>query len=151
VVGVRKQGDAVWHTLEVGGGGAAPATGTAVHGGIDWERCYQLMSTHMALAEAAEARNDADCCYSCKDALLKAAGPLADAEGATVVLSVNVDDLGDHRPGQRAAAERGAAFSWSTPVSPRPTCGKGRATWGSAPGTSRAVACLASACPTGRR
>jgi uncharacterized protein len=27
-----------------------------------------------------------------------------------VVLGVNVDDLGDHRPGQRAAAERGAAF-----------------------------------------
>ena len=30
--------------------------------------------------------------------------------GATVVLGVNLDDLGDHRPGQRAAAERGAAF-----------------------------------------
>ena len=30
--------------------------------------------------------------------------------GATVVLGVNVDDLGDHRPGQRAAAERGAVF-----------------------------------------
>jgi uncharacterized protein len=27
-----------------------------------------------------------------------------------VVLGVNVDDLGDHRPGQRAAAERGATF-----------------------------------------
>ena len=26
------------------------------------------------------------------------------------MLGVNVDDLGDHRPGQRAAAERGAAF-----------------------------------------
>ncbi len=37
-------------------------------------------------------------------------GPIADAEGATVVLGVNVDDLGDHRPGQRAASERGAAF-----------------------------------------
>ena len=27
-----------------------------------------------------------------------------------MVLGVNVDDLGDHRPGQRAAAEAGAAF-----------------------------------------
>ena len=27
-----------------------------------------------------------------------------------MVLGVNVDDLGDHRPGQRAASERGAAF-----------------------------------------
>ena len=26
------------------------------------------------------------------------------------MLGVNVDDLGDHRPGQQAAAERGAAF-----------------------------------------
>lgn len=62
------------------------------------------------LAEVAYARNDADRCYWCKDALLRAAGPLATAEGATVVLGVNVDDLGDHRPGQRAASERGAAF-----------------------------------------
>jgi pyridinium-3,5-biscarboxylic acid mononucleotide sulfurtransferase len=38
------------------------------------------------------------------------AGPVAAAEGATVVLGGNLDDLGDHRPGQRAAAERGARF-----------------------------------------
>lgn len=56
------------------------------------------------------ARNDLDRCYWCKDALMSALGPLAAATGATVVLGVNVDDLGDHRPGQRAAAERGAAF-----------------------------------------
>jgi uncharacterized protein len=62
------------------------------------------------LADAAYSRNDADRCYWCKDALLRAAGPLAIAEGATVVLGVNLDDLGDHRPGQRAASERGAAF-----------------------------------------
>jgi uncharacterized protein len=30
--------------------------------------------------------------------------------GATVALGVNVDDLGDHRPGQQAAASRGARF-----------------------------------------
>ena len=62
------------------------------------------------LAGVAYSRNDADRCYWCKEALLRAAGPLATAEGATVVLGVNVDDLGDHRPGQRAASERGAAF-----------------------------------------
>lgn len=62
------------------------------------------------LADAAYTRNDADRCYWCKDALLRAARPLATAEGATVVLGVNLDDLGDHRPGQRAASERGAAF-----------------------------------------
>jgi uncharacterized protein len=36
--------------------------------------------------------------------------PIAAGERATVVLGVNVDDLGDHRPGQRAATEAGAAF-----------------------------------------
>jgi pyridinium-3,5-biscarboxylic acid mononucleotide sulfurtransferase len=58
--------------------------------------------------------NGADRCARCKTALLDALRPLAAAEGrgepATVVLGVNVDDLGDHRPGQAAAAERGARF-----------------------------------------
>lgn len=62
------------------------------------------------LDRVAYRRNDADRCAHCKDALLDAAGPLAAAEGATVVLGVNLDDLGDHRPGQHAAASRGAAF-----------------------------------------
>lgn len=55
-------------------------------------------------------RNDGDRCYWCKDALLAAVAPIADARGARVCLGVIVDDLGDHRPGQRAAAERGAVF-----------------------------------------
>ncbi|MEY2437600.1 MAG: pyridinium-3,5-biscarboxylic acid mononucleotide sulfurtransferase [Acidimicrobiaceae bacterium] len=62
------------------------------------------------MANAAYRMNDPDRCYWCKDALLSVAGPIATAEGATVVLGVNVDDLSDHRPGQRAASERGAAF-----------------------------------------
>jgi uncharacterized protein len=62
------------------------------------------------MAEAAYARNDGDRCYWCKDALLRALGPLAGELGATVVLGVNEDDLGDHRPGQRAAREAGASF-----------------------------------------
>ncbi|MGE0731327.1 MAG: ATP-dependent sacrificial sulfur transferase LarE [Acidimicrobiia bacterium] len=62
------------------------------------------------LERAAYRRNDGDRCYHCKSALLDAVGPIADERGATVLLGVNVDDLGDHRPGQRAAAERGARF-----------------------------------------
>ncbi|HEX2119312.1 MAG TPA: ATP-dependent sacrificial sulfur transferase LarE [Acidimicrobiales bacterium] len=54
--------------------------------------------------------NDTDRCFHCKTELMDAIAPLAAAEAATVVLGVNVDDLGDHRPGQQAAAERGAAF-----------------------------------------
>jgi uncharacterized protein len=54
--------------------------------------------------------NGADRCVHCKTALMDALEPLAAAEGAAVVLGVNVDDLGDHRPGQDAAARRGARF-----------------------------------------
>ena len=68
---------------------------------------------------------------------------------AQVVLGVNVDDLGDHRPGQMAAAERGARFplveagftkasvrSWSRRL--------GLRTW-----DKPAAACLASRVPYG--
>ena len=54
--------------------------------------------------------NGPDRCARCKTALMAALGPLAAAEGATVVLGVNVSDLGDHRPGQAAAAAAGASF-----------------------------------------
>ena len=62
------------------------------------------------MANAAYRRNDGDRCFWCKDALMDALEPLAAADEATVVLGVNLDDLGDHRPGQHAAARRGAAF-----------------------------------------
>jgi uncharacterized protein len=54
--------------------------------------------------------NDGDRCARCKIALMDVLEPLADSEDAAVVLGVNVDDLGDHRPGQAAAAARGARF-----------------------------------------
>jgi uncharacterized protein len=54
--------------------------------------------------------NDGDRCYWCKSSLMDALTPIAAHSGATVALGVNLDDLGDHRPGQRAAAERGAVF-----------------------------------------
>lgn len=62
------------------------------------------------LDDPAYVRNDSDRCFHCKSALMRAVGPVAAAEGATVALGVNVDDLSDHRPGQRAAAEGGAVF-----------------------------------------
>jgi misacylated tRNA(Ala) deacylase len=51
VTDVSKQGDEVWHTLEVDGPSAnsAPQLGTPVQGEIDWQRRYQLMRTHTAL------------------------------------------------------------------------------------------------------
>ena len=54
--------------------------------------------------------NDGDRCARCKDALMDVLLPVAAERGSTVALGVNVDDLGDHRPGQDAARARGAAF-----------------------------------------
>jgi uncharacterized protein len=55
------------------------------------------------------AANPVDRCYHCKAELLEIARPVAARLGlAEVLLGTNVDDLGDHRPGLRAADERGA-------------------------------------------
>jgi uncharacterized protein len=62
------------------------------------------------MTSAAYRANDGDRCFHCKDALMDALVPLASEHHATVVLGVNLDDLGDHRPGQQAAAARGARF-----------------------------------------
>jgi len=105
------------------------------------------------LADPAYAANDPDRCYHCKASLMAALGPVADTAGpdATVVLGVNLDDLDDHRPGQVAAAERGAVFplvaagftkadvrAWSQRL--------GLRTW-----DKPAAACLASRVPYGTR
>ncbi len=75
----------------------------------EWGLRYRELST-TEMDEPAYVRNDERRCYHCKASLLDALAPLADAESATVVLGVNVDDLSDHRPGQQAATERGARF-----------------------------------------
>jgi uncharacterized protein len=62
------------------------------------------------MEDAVYVANGPDRCARCKTALMSALGPLAEAESARVVLGVNVSDLGDHRPGQAAAAEAGASF-----------------------------------------
>jgi uncharacterized protein len=62
------------------------------------------------MARAAYRANDIDRCYHCKAELMDVVGPLALADRATVLLGVNLDDLGEHRPGQAAADERGAQF-----------------------------------------
>ncbi len=60
------------------------------------------------MERAAYRRNDPDRCWHCKSALMDAVEPVA--AGAPIALGVNLDDLGDHRPGQRAASDRGAVF-----------------------------------------
>ncbi len=75
----------------------------------EWGLHWSAVTTD-ELANAAYQVNDPDRCYHCKAELMDVLAPIAAAANATVVLGVNVDDLGDHRPGQRAAAERGARF-----------------------------------------
>jgi pyridinium-3,5-biscarboxylic acid mononucleotide sulfurtransferase len=75
----------------------------------EWGLRWQEVTTD-EMADAAYRSNDGDRCFHCKSALMDALGPLATVEGAVVVLGVNLDDLGDHRPGQRAASEVGAEF-----------------------------------------
>ncbi len=101
------------------------------------------------IADPAYRANDAERCYHCKISLLDALTPLAEAEGSTVVLGVNVDDLGDHRPGQRAAAERGARFplvesGYAKADVRRASRALGLRTW-----DKPAAACLASRVPYG--
>ena len=114
----------------------------------EWGLAWHEVRTD-ELADVAYRRNDADRCARCKDALMDAVAPLADATGATVVLGVNLDDLGDHRPGQQAAAERGAAFplvqAGFTKADVRSTSRRlGLRTW-----DKPAAACLASRVPYG--
>ncbi len=75
----------------------------------DWGVAWQPVTTD-ELADPRYVANDGDRCFWCKSALMDQLEPLADERAATVVLGVNVDDLGDHRPGQEAARERGARF-----------------------------------------
>jgi uncharacterized protein len=53
------------------------------------------------------ASNPHDRCYFCKSALFERISPMARDLGLTILLGTNLDDLGDWRPGQKAASERG--------------------------------------------
>ena len=75
----------------------------------EWELRWARVDTD-ELADPNYVANDGDRCAHCKTQLMTALAPMAAARGATVVLGVNLDDLGDHRPGQRAAADRGGVF-----------------------------------------
>ncbi|MCA1693149.1 MAG: alanyl-tRNA editing protein, partial [Actinobacteria bacterium] len=113
VVSVRKEGDAVWHTLE----GPVPAVGEDVEGEVDWDRRHALMRTHTALhvlcgviwnqwgvpvtggnMEPLAARMDFEF------------DPLPDGFGPLVEGLVNTE-LGAARPVQVAWVPRGEAFA----------------------------------------
>jgi uncharacterized protein len=60
------------------------------------------------LANPEYARNGANRCFFCKEALFTHLAPIAEREGCrALVYGANVDDLGDHRPGMQSARQRG--------------------------------------------
>jgi uncharacterized protein len=68
---------------------------------------HELIQTE-ELAREGYRRNERDRCYHCKTELYDRLAALAERRGYEVVLSgANADDLGDWRPGLRAAEEHG--------------------------------------------
>jgi pyridinium-3,5-biscarboxylic acid mononucleotide sulfurtransferase len=101
------------------------------------------------MERAAYRLNDTDRCYHCKAELMDVLRPIAGADDATIVLGVNTDDLGEHRPGQRAASEQGAQFplvaaGFSKSMIREASRQLGLRTW-----DKPAAACLASRIPYG--
>ncbi len=100
------------HVLAITAESASLATGELEHCAGSAES-WGLPWTSVRTDELDDPRyvaNDGDRCGWCKTALMERLTPIAVERGATVVLGVNVDDLGDHRPGQEAAAALGARF-----------------------------------------
>src|SRR4029077_16077539 len=64
------------------------------------------------LEDEAYLRNGGDRCYFCKSALMRALEAISSQAGGTpeILVGVNTDDLGDHRPGQQAVRERGGRW-----------------------------------------
>jgi pyridinium-3,5-biscarboxylic acid mononucleotide sulfurtransferase len=127
---------------------------------VEWELNHKEVETR-ELMRLAYVANGADRCWHCKDELMKALAPIAASfgahpreaaerfPGATVVLGVNVDDLGDYRPGQSAAKVAGARFPLADAGLGKPDVRElsrllGLRTW-----DKPAAACLASRLPYG--
>ena len=115
---------------------------------VEWGLRWTPVETH-ELERAAYRVNDPDRCFHCKAELMDVVGPIAAAERATVVLGVNTDDLADHRPGQRAALEAGAAFPLVTAGFSKLDVRDASRSLGLRTWDKPAAACLASRIPHG--
>ena len=110
---------------------------------------HVVVATH-EFDDARFVENSRERCYYCKAGLLDALAEVAAARGgATLVDGANADDVGDHRPGMRAAAERGVlqpllAAGVGKPEVRRLARELGLATW-----DAPQQACLASRVPYG--
>jgi uncharacterized protein len=114
----------------------------------EWDIRWTPVVTH-ELERAAYRLNDGDRCFHCKAELMDVLAPIAATERATIVLGVNLDDLGDHRPGQRAAAQAGAEFPLVTAGFTKADIREASRTLGLRTWNKPAAACLASRIPYG--
>jgi pyridinium-3,5-biscarboxylic acid mononucleotide sulfurtransferase len=123
----------------------------------EWDLNYKEVDTHEDARPEYRA-NGADRCWHCKDELMRCLAPVAASFWAAskgagaqahILLGVNLDDLGDYRPGQAAARDAGALFplveAGFTKADVRDTSqALGLRTW-----DKPAAACLASRLPYG--
>ncbi len=115
---------------------------------IEWDLRWTPVPTS-EMERAAYRVNDTDRCFHCKAELMDVVAPIARAERAVVVLGVNVDDLGDHRPGQKAAEEAGAAFPLVVAGFDKADVRRASRHFGLRTWDKPAAACLASRIPYG--
>lgn len=109
---------------------------------------HVVVETH-ELDDPRYVANGSDRCAWCKTHLMDALEPMAMERSATVVLGVNVDDLGDHRPGQLVAKERGAHFPLVDAGLTKSDIRAASATLGLPTAEKPASPCLASRLPYG--
>jgi len=111
---------------------------------VQWRTAVELASRfevpvlEVDTAELADPRyleNPTNRCYFCKTELWQRLGAIARARGFdTIIDGTNADDLGEHRPGLRAAEEHGvrsplAELGWSKPAVRTASRALGLPTW----------------------
>jgi uncharacterized protein len=75
--------------------------------GVDLGMRHLIVETR-ELENPDYARNPINRCFFCKDELFSKLEPIAAREGCrALVYGANMDDLGDHRPGMKAATDKG--------------------------------------------
>jgi pyridinium-3,5-biscarboxylic acid mononucleotide sulfurtransferase len=106
VVAQQELGDAALAATAVSASLAPSELEDAVHLAATLGLRHRLVATH-EVEDERYSTNPVDRCYFCKTHLYTELHELARDVGAKFVLNgLNMDDLGDWRPGQRAAAER---------------------------------------------
>jgi uncharacterized protein len=104
---------------------------------------YRVVRT-AELEDERYAANPQNRCYFCKSALFDVVGAIARGRGWEVLLGTNLDDLGDHRPGQTAAVERGVRHPLVEAGLTKEEVREASRRWGLPTAEKPASACLAS-------